>query len=85
MPMAAPSTIPDAPLRGHGPIRIMIVDDSAVARAVLKRMISSATDLQIVAEAGSAREALDALASVKLDIVLLDVEMPGTSGLDALA
>jgi hypothetical protein len=32
MPMAAPSTVPDAPLPGHGTIRVMIVDDSAVAR-----------------------------------------------------
>jgi two-component system chemotaxis response regulator CheB len=62
----------------------MIVDDSAVARAVLKRMISSSSGFEVVAEAGDAREALDVLNCVELDIVLLDVEMPGGSGLDAL-
>ena len=62
----------------------MIVDDSTVARAVLARMVAADPDFEVVALAGNAREALDALRSVRVDIVLLDVEMPGTSGLDAL-
>jgi two-component system chemotaxis response regulator CheB len=66
------------------PIRLMIVDDSSVARAVLARMVATRPEFQVVALAGNAREALDALATVEVDIVLLDVEMPGTSGLDAI-
>ncbi|WP_114951414.1 chemotaxis-specific protein-glutamate methyltransferase CheB [Sphingosinicella terrae] len=62
----------------------MIVDDSTVARAVLSRMVGSEPDFEVVALAGNAREALDALRTVEVDIVLLDVEMPGTSGLEAL-
>lgn len=62
----------------------MIVDDSTVARAVLSRMIAAYDDFEIVALAGSAREALDALKSVRADVILLDVEMPGGSGLEAL-
>ena len=62
----------------------MIVDDSTVARAVLGRMVSAEPDFEVVALAGNAAEALDALRSVTVDIVLLDVEMPGASGLDAL-
>jgi two-component system chemotaxis response regulator CheB len=62
----------------------MIVDDSSVARAVLSRMIAAHDDFEIVALAGSAREALDALASVRADVILLDVEMPGGNGLEAL-
>ncbi len=62
----------------------MIVDDSAVARAVLARMISAQLDFQVVALAGSSDEALDALKSVPADIIILDVNMPGTSGLEAL-
>jgi two-component system chemotaxis response regulator CheB len=62
----------------------MIVDDSPIARAVLSRMISSHKDLEVVALASNAGEALDALGSVKVDIVLLDVEMPGTTGLQVL-
>lgn len=62
----------------------MIVDDSSVARAVLSRMIAAHEDFEIVALAGSAREALDALKTVRADVILLDVEMPGGSGLEAL-
>jgi two-component system, chemotaxis family, protein-glutamate methylesterase/glutaminase len=62
----------------------MIVDDSPVARAVLSRMVGSNADFELVAVAGSAVEALDALKTVRVDIVLLDVEMPGGNGLDAL-
>ncbi len=62
----------------------MIVDDSAVARAVLARMVAAEPDFEVIALAGNAAEALDALGSVRVDIVLLDVEMPGASGLDAL-
>ena len=69
---------------GEPPIRLMIVDDSTVARAVLGRMIAAEPDFEVVALAGNALEALDALKSIAVDIVLLDVEMPGTSGLDAL-
>jgi len=62
----------------------MIVDDSPVARAVLSRMISVYDEFEVVALAADAREALDSLKHVAVDVVLLDVEMPGTSGLDAL-
>jgi two-component system chemotaxis response regulator CheB len=62
----------------------MIVDDSSVARAVLSRMIAAHSDFEVAALAGNASEALDALKSVKVDIVLLDVEMPGTNGIEAL-
>lgn len=66
------------------PIRLMIVDDSAVARAVLSRIVGADPDFQLVAEAANAREALETLARTEVDIVLLDVEMPGASGLEAL-
>ncbi|TFI59308.1 response regulator [Sphingomonas parva] len=62
----------------------MIVDDSPVARAVLARMLAPHGDMEVVAIAGNAPEALDALAGTRVDIVLLDIEMPGTSGLEAL-
>lgn len=68
----------------QAPIRLMIVDDSPIARSVLSRMVSAHSDFEIVATAGNAGEALNALKSVTVDIVLLDVEMPGTSGLEAL-
>lgn len=66
------------------PIRLLIVDDSAIARAVLSRMMSAFADFEVVGLAGSVGEALDALRSIEVDIVLLDVEMPGGSGLEGL-
>jgi two-component system chemotaxis response regulator CheB len=62
----------------------MIVDDSAVARAVLSRILGGFPDVAVVAQAGDARTAIDLLAFTSVDIVLLDVEMPGASGLEAL-
>jgi two-component system chemotaxis response regulator CheB len=62
----------------------MIVDDSAVARAVLARMVSAEPDFELAALAANARDALAALKTVNVDIVLLDLEMPETHGLDAL-
>jgi two-component system chemotaxis response regulator CheB len=65
-------------------IRLMIVDDSSVARAVLTRMIMAQDGFQVVAAAASASEALSLLRCISVDIILLDIEMPGGSGLEAL-
>ncbi|HET9810927.1 MAG TPA: chemotaxis protein CheB [Sphingomicrobium sp.] len=62
-------------------IRLMIVDDSMIARAVLSRIVESDNSFEIAAVAGTAEDAIDALATVKVDIILLDLEMPGAGGL----
>lgn len=69
---------------GTPPARILIVDDSAVARSVLARMLAPYADFQVVAEAASAEEAVGLLASQEVEIVLLDLDMPGSGGLEAL-
>lgn len=66
------------------PIRIMIVDDSLIARTVLRRLAEAAGDLEVAAAAGDAESAVRALAAVRVDVILLDLEMPGTGGLEAL-
>jgi two-component system chemotaxis response regulator CheB len=62
----------------------MIVDDSMVARAVLSRMIDADGNFEIAGIAGTAEDAIEALGQVMVDIVLLDLEMPGVGGLKAL-
>ncbi|UAK26602.1 response regulator [Sphingomonas nostoxanthinifaciens] len=62
----------------------MIVDDSAVVRAVLARMLAAHEGFQVVGSAGSAPEALGLLGQLDVDIILLDLEMPGIGGLAAL-
>ena len=72
--------------RGHDlpRIRLMVVDDSTVARAVLSRMIEVDDGFEIVAVAGTAEDAIIALGQVRVDIVLLDLEMPGAGGLKSI-
>lgn len=71
--------------QGAGPqkrrIRLMIVDDSMIARAVLSRIVESDNAFELAAVAGTAEDAIDALRAVHVDIVLLDLEMPGAGGL----
>jgi two-component system chemotaxis response regulator CheB len=81
--VAALSTEPAAAEPGR-PIRALIVDDSAVARAVLARMLSGQPGFEVVGQAGDAEQALSLLAGTRADIILLDVEMPGASGIEAL-
>lgn len=70
---------------GHdGAIRLLIVDDSAVVRAVLSRMLAPYPVFDIVATLADAASALDFLASHRVDVILLDIEMPGMDGLTAL-
>lgn len=69
---------------GSRPIRVMIVDDSLTARTVLSRILEAETDFEIVAKATTAEMALARLAEAPADVILLDLEMPGMGGLEAL-
>ena len=65
-------------------IRLMIVDDSMVARAVLSRMVESDPAFEIAAVAGTAEDAVEALHQVRVDVIILDLEMPGAGGLTSI-
>ena len=65
-------------------IRIVIVDDHAVVRSGLRLLLEAESDLEVAAEAGDAREAVLTVRAEKPDVVLLDVTMPGESGIEAL-
>ena len=64
-------------------IRALIVDDEAPARSELRYLLDQHDDVEVVGEAASAAEALRLAAETRHDVVFLDVEMPGLSGVDA--
>jgi two-component system response regulator NreC len=64
------------------PIRLLLVDDHAVVRTGLRMLLESESDLQIVGEAGSAAEALQAVERLQPDVVLLDIGLPDLSGIE---
>jgi len=66
------------------PIRLMIVDDSIVARSVFQTILSEHPEFDIVATASTADQALSKLSTCVVDIVLLDLAMPGMDGFTAL-
>jgi two-component system response regulator NreC len=65
-------------------ITVLIVDDHAVVRSGLRLLLEAEDDMAVVGEAGTAREAVFELRSSKADVVLMDVAMPGGSGIDAI-
>ena len=65
-------------------IRVMIVDNSLTVRTIFKRMVESDPAMVIAGTASSAEGALAQLGTEPADVVLLDLEMPGIGGLDAL-
>lgn len=66
------------------PIRVLIIDDSVVARAALSRIIEEVPDFALVAALDGARRAIDWLATTSVDVILLDIQMPGLDGIAAL-
>ena len=65
-------------------IRVLLVDDHAVVRSGLRRVLDSELDIDVVAEAGDAREAVFEARTHQPDVVLVDVVMPGKSGIEAI-
>ena len=66
-------------------IRIVIADDHAIVRTGLRQFFSEQVDLRVTGEAASGREALDLVREGDLDVLLMDLQMPDQSGIDALA
>lgn len=65
-------------------INVLIADDHALIREGLKKILKSEPDTVLAGEARNAQELLAQLEKLQVDIVLLDISMPGESGLDAL-
>ena len=66
-------------------IKVGIVDDHAIVRSGLRQFLSEHVDLRVVGEASNGREAIDLVREQEIDVLLMDLSMPGQSGIDALA
>lgn len=64
-------------------LRVVLVDDHALVRSAVRQALAS-SEIEVVGEAGSAVEALDVIPRLDPDVVLLDVDLPGTDGLTLL-
>jgi DNA-binding NarL/FixJ family response regulator len=75
---ASKSRIPDSP------IRIMLLDDHAIVRSGFRRLLEQQSNYEVVAEAGDADSAYTLFVEYQPDVVVLDLSMPGVSGLELL-
>lgn len=79
---------PDSPipnsLKRPNSRNVLVVDDSAVARLIVQRVVNDTDNFQVVGHAGSAEEALEKLKTLSVDLVILDIEMPGMDGIEAI-
>ena len=67
------------------PTQILVVDDHAVVRSGLRMLLDAEQDLEVVGEAGDMRNAVFEARSLKPDVILMDVVLPGASGIEATA
>lgn len=64
-------------------IRLILVDDHVMLRQGTAELLRREPDLQVVAEAGNGREAVELARALKPDVVVMDIRLPGTSGIEA--
>ena len=64
-------------------VRVLLVDDSEDIRRLLKRVVSDDDEITIVGEASNGQEAVDKVRDTEPDVVVMDVQMPGMSGIQA--
>jgi two-component system LytT family response regulator len=66
------------------PLRVIVVDDEALARTLLRELLAAHADIEIIAECGNGFEAVKAVTEKKPDLILLDIQMPKLDGFDVL-
>ena len=71
--------------RAHAMIRVALVDDQAIVRAGLARILSPADGFEVVAECVNGHEAVERLPALRPDVILMDIRMPGLDGIAATA
>jgi two-component system, NarL family, response regulator NreC len=65
------------------PCRIVLADDHPIIRQGIKKILGENPDLEVIGEAGDGQEALELLEKTQPDLILLDIQMPRLSGLEA--
>lgn len=75
---------PGSSTQRHEPLRVMVVDDSAVIRGLISRWIEAEPDLMVAASIRTGLDAVNQLTRVDPDVVVLDIEMPDMDGIAAL-
>jgi len=65
-------------------IRVLVAEDHTIVREGIKQLIGLAKDMQVVGEAGNGEQLLETLRHTPCEVVLLDISMPGVSGLEAI-
>ena len=69
---------------GQKPIRVLTVDDHALLRNGIRRLIGAESDMQLVAEASTGREAVEEFRTHRPDVTLMDLQMPDMNGIEAI-
>jgi two-component system chemotaxis response regulator CheB len=78
------SALASAAVKKNDPIRVMVVDDSAVIRGLISRWIEAEPDLTVAASLRTGRDAVNQLDRIDPDVAVLDIEMPDLDGISAL-
>jgi two-component system, NarL family, response regulator NreC len=64
-------------------IRLVLVDDHVVVRSGLRMLLDGISDIEIIGEGGTARQAMEVVKALRPDVVLMDIGLPDSSGIDA--
>ena len=65
------------------PVRVLIADDHDIVRAGIRMLLDAQPDIEVVGEASSGTEAIELAGSLEPDVVLMDISMPGVTGIEA--
>lgn len=76
---------PPSPMVALPAVQVLIVDDHTLVRAGLSRLLQSFANVEVIAEASTAQQAVEMAVAHAPDVILLDLSLPGRSGLDALS
>ena len=65
-------------------MKVFIADDSAIIRELVKDMLEDIPNIEVIGEAAGGPEAIEVIQNLKPDVVILDIRMPGGSGIEVL-